>query len=276
MDDIYKYLECPICLDLCNDPVEAHCCHSIYCKACAISIKSKCSLCKSQIFQFSSSIISKRMLDSIPVECDYCKEKSTRGNLESHLKRCPKRLFKCHFCMLEITKFDYPTHLISEHINEYENAFDKFYGLFNQEKDETKPKSQTSISIDTQTNQEGKISRLGESGKYYCGKKIQEDKCNCCDSTCGVSNGCNCASCMQLDITHRKLPNGWLVNSKGFNARKGNLEIFYCGRKVLNTLFMRSDGYCGPTDGPNCVSCQALDLLSKTRYNSMKYFKSDS
>lgn len=55
---------------------------------------------------------------------------------------------------------------------------------------------------------------------------------------------------MELDIKSRNLPNGWLVNSDGFAARKSDGK-FYCGRLVLeDTDFC--DGYCGPENGPQC------------------------
>lgn len=41
------------------------------------------------------------------------------------------------------------------------------------------------------TNGAGKVSRLGASGKYYCGGRL-ETKCSCCDGYCGPENGCNC------------------------------------------------------------------------------------
>jgi len=34
--------------------------------------------------------------------------------------------------------------------------------------------------------------RLGSSGKFYCGGKL-ETKCYCCDGNCGPTNGENCA-----------------------------------------------------------------------------------
>lgn len=64
---------------------------------------------------------------------------------------------------------------------------------------------------------------------------------------------------MKLDIDSRNLPKGWLVNSKGFSSRKGKTGLFYCGCLDRN-LRMK---YCGPTDGPNCESCQKLDEMTK-------------
>jgi hypothetical protein len=60
-----------------------------------------------------------------------------------------------------------------------------------------------------------------------------------------MDSGCNCASCMKLDIEMKKLPKGYLVNSEGVISRKGDTNSFYCGRKCLKGIAF-SDGYCGP------------------------------
>lgn len=43
----------------------------------------------------------------------------------------------------------------------------------------------------TTKNDKGRIARLGETGKYYCGGDL-EGHCNCCNGECGPTNGCNC------------------------------------------------------------------------------------
>lgn len=48
-------------------------------------------------------------------------------------------------------------------------------------------------------NDKGREAKLGENGKYFCGG-ILGTNCMCCNGYCGPSNGCNCSSCMKLDI----------------------------------------------------------------------------
>ena len=111
--------------------------------------------------------------------------------------------------------------------------------------------------------------RLGVTGKYYCGGQLNGPLCSCCDGTCGTGNGCNCLECMRLDVTVRKLPPNWLVNRDGFACRKGsNGRNFFCGRKVMEDVY-GCDGYCGPTDGPNCYACQKIDDQYNTRYAAL-------
>lgn len=106
-------------------------------------------------------------------------------------------------------------------------------------------------------NEVGREARLGETGKYYCGGVLGTN-CMCCNGYCGPDNGCNCASCMKLDMAMRLLPTGYLVNREGAACRKGDTGSFYCGRKSLIGVAF-CDGYCGPTNGPACVSCKTIN-----------------
>ena len=72
--------------------------------------------------------------------------------------------------------------------------------------------------IAAKLNGVGRQARIGENGKFYCGGQ----SCNvqgCCDGSCGIGNGCNCAACQELDIQARKLPPGFLVNRQGRACR---------------------------------------------------------
>ena len=46
-------------------------------------------------------------------------------------------------------------------------------------------------------NSEGAIALKGDSGQYYCGRKVLT--CECCDGICGPKIGCNCEPCQSLD-----------------------------------------------------------------------------
>ncbi|CAF3575947.1 unnamed protein product [Rotaria sp. Silwood1] len=116
-------------------------------------------------------------------------------------------------------------------------------------------------------NSQGQYARLGSSGKFYCGGTLDGSKCSCCNGECGPTTGCNCSSCMLLDVQKRALPQGWLVNSDGASARCSRQmpTIFYCGRGFIlddNTSIQ----YCGPTNGPQCIACQKLNQQQYDRY----------
>ncbi|CAF4983838.1 unnamed protein product, partial [Rotaria sp. Silwood1] len=117
-------------------------------------------------------------------------------------------------------------------------------------------------------NSRGRYARLGSTGKFYCGGTLDGSQCNCCNGKCGPTNGCNCSSCMLLDVQKRILPRGWLVNSDGASARcsRQNRTTYYCGRRVMPDDGT-SDGYCGPTNGPQCTACQRLNQQRHRRYS---------
>lgn len=55
--------------------------------------------------------------------------------------------------------------------------------------------------IGIQMNTEQRQSRIGSNGKFYCGGQLNElcrpnGYVGCCDGQCGVTDGCNCSSCM--------------------------------------------------------------------------------
>jgi hypothetical protein len=72
---------------------------------------------------------------------------------------------------------------------------------------------------------------------------------------------------MLLDVQKQKLPRGWLVNREGASARCSpeNPTKFYCGRMVM-THDIRTDGYCGPTNGEQCNACLKLNEQQYRRY----------
>ena len=137
----------------------------------------------------------------------------------------------------------------------------------NEEEEEEKKQTPSDDPLIATKNSLGRVARLGQSGKFYCGGKTGFS-CGCCDGNCGPSNGCNCVACMKLDIQKRGLPKGYLVNNQGFACRRGDTRKFYCGRMVLRGV-RGCDGYCGPTDGPQCDDCKNMDTLAARSYSTL-------
>ena len=73
---------------------------------------------------------------------------------------------------------------------------------------------------------------------------------------------------MKLDLKSRMLPKGYLINRMGHTVRRGDAGNFYCGCKVMVGA-RNCDGWCGPTNGPQCDSCRIIQGLSQTRYLSL-------
>lgn len=51
-------------------------------------------------------------------------------------------------------------------------------------------------------NNAGAPSQKGETGHFYCGRRVLT--CPCCDGHCGPNNGCNCLPCQKLDQEERE------------------------------------------------------------------------
>jgi len=257
-DNILEDLKCPVCLEICEDPIETNCCHKLLCKSCVEQLD-KCVYCRIKCY-FSPSFIGQRMINSLPYECEYCQIIISRGDKKDHSLKCEKIPTNCPVCNIKVEKMKILNHLLETHSDEMFKNLDSIFNSF-----QANNVIKTGISIEAQKNGKGNDARLGETGKYYCGAQL-DGFCNCCDGNCGPTSGCNCSFCMKLDIKSRNLPRGWLVNAAGFNARKYNQNgNYYCGRRVM-TGVRDCDGYCGPTNGPNCDDCRRLDRMSQNRY----------
>lgn len=293
-NEILESFNCPICLDICKDPVESSCCKNLFCEACSDSLNNECSFCRKRC-KFEKSILAKRLIDKLPSSCEYCKLKTTRGNLLAHYKNCDNFPVDCPIetCNVnKVAKNQIMEHILHEHKSDVKKRLSDILDVF---KDSPKVysasavynqaqslpclkaspstnslNSENSISIERKLNSIGHMARIGETGKYYCGKTLDGPRCMCCNGSCGPTNGCNCSSCMQLDLLSRNLPKGWLVNTDGFPCRKGTTGLFYCGRLVLRGT-PNCDGYCGPTNGPSCHACKKMDIMTKQngRYSNL-------
>jgi len=106
--------------------------------------------------------------------------------------------------------------------------------------------------------------RIGVTGLYYCGQRMKGE-----NDICGPMTGTNCKDCQKLDRESRDLPKGFLMNGQGRICRHGgNGSDWYCGAGVLQGV-PGCDGYCGPTNGPNCPACQEMAALSAGRYHKL-------
>jgi hypothetical protein len=171
--------------------------------------------------------------------------------MQDHLKKCSNRKFQCSQkdCKFEGKKEDFVNHVVESHKSMLIECFD--LSLIPKEEEKKEGPSQQVSNHDriaTMRNSAGNKARLGQTGKYYCGGRL-DTKCGCCDGSCGPTNGCNCRACMALDLQSRQLPKGYLVNKEGRTVRRGVQDKFYCGSKVLSG-FPGCDGWCGPTNGP--------------------------
>ena len=204
------------------------------CEQCVKDLKKKeCPACRKQNFTVKPSVLARRMIGSMPQVCpNECGTTSTIGNMSDHLKKCLNRVLQCAKCAFEGKKADFLAHLTKDHEQILLESFDKHIKKDEEEKKATlqnpaqhlgSQMAQMNLEFDRigrAVNDAGRQARLGQSGKYYCSGRL-EGKCICCDGQCGPTNGCNCNSCMKLDLKSRMLPKGYLVNKEGRAVRKG-------------------------------------------------------
>jgi hypothetical protein len=264
-DKLEEGLTCPICLDTCKDAVHCSQCQNVFCLECTSSIPT-CPVCRAKR-NFVPSLLARRLIGSIPQTCSHegCHAIMKQDALGSHELFCEHRLITCPHphCDYEGKRDLFLEHLATIHM---EVLLKKMDVLFLEEKEAKVAIRERSI-IGAQIGSNGREARLGETGKYYCGGRLEEH-CSCCDGSCGPGNGCNCMSCMKLDVESRLLPRGYLVNRDGFPSRKGTTGHWYCGRQVMEREH-RCDGFCGPTNGPNCRACRKLERQVSSRYSSL-------
>jgi len=107
------------------------------------------------------------------------------------------------------------------------------------------------------SNSDGYYITRGERSAFYCGRYIGTDKLPGSDGYCGPTNGPQCRPCLKLQ-QHKPATVKNFKNSDGIKVCVGTTKQFYCGRYIGTANLPGSDGYCGPTNGPQCRSCTRL------------------
>ena len=96
--DSQDFLTCLICLELAHDVVECEACNNIMCEICVSTLKKReCPNCRQINFVAKPNILARRMIMAIPCDCPHgCPDKTTRGNLKDHVKKCANKPLKCN------------------------------------------------------------------------------------------------------------------------------------------------------------------------------------
>jgi hypothetical protein len=250
MESIDDQLACKVCYELTVDILETVCCHQLLCASC-IACLTSCPVCRNPRLAANTNVVIKRMVGSLPATCE-CGYVTTREGLKPHeASSCPIKQFTCSVasCAYSGRLSEFLTHVIAQHPQETIKAFT------------SAPSNEPRDCIGRRGN-----ARLGSNGKYYCGQRLN-GSCTCCNGFCGPTNGCNCEACMRLDIEARALPPLHLVNKEGRTSRP-NGGFWYCGAKVLSAS-ISCDGWCGPSNGPQCRVCELLQRQVSSRYSSL-------
>ncbi|CAG9332995.1 unnamed protein product [Blepharisma stoltei] len=242
------HLSCFLCLEICEDAVEFNCCHNIACEKCA-KTQTTCPFCRTQGISYSVSFPLRRIISNLPSSCEDCNQPMSRSEKKSHQSRCPQKKFSCRLCKFQGKKDDFLSHIIYTHSNELlypvaqqnMNASIVYEGNANRN------------PIEITKNSEGNTSRLGQNGKYYCGRPMKV-RCKCCDGNCGPGNGCNCAACMELDVKAMQLPRGYLLNRCGRISKMCTDGKVHCYAPIQNVEIR-----CTPESSNQCRECAILE-----------------
>ena len=92
----------------------------------------------------------------------------------------------------------------------------------------------------------------------YCGRNLGTAAIPGSDGRCGPGNGPQCQSCASFQ--RALIADLRMKNSEGATVFLGSeTNKWYCGRRLGTAAIPGSDGRCGPSNGPQCRSCQELD-----------------
>ena len=271
MERLKRQFECGICLQTCVDAVETCCCSNLFCQRCVLALH-ECPFCGTDEFKTEPSKVARRVISSLPVECQHCEVEVERGLMERHLLDCEELE---HICSVEKCEFvalrdAFLEHFWSEHkhlLIKYHSSSvqaTNFTAFFDQSADSTVVQKlhMDFVMANGITNSAGRNAFLNSTNlKFYCRGPL--NKCGCKDplpyvgcgaNRCGPEGGCNCRECMELDMKWRRLEKGQLYNSCGKVAilhEDGHYSCAECTRHKNGNLFRQ------------CLGCQNLDLQTK-------------
>lgn len=130
---------------LAKDAVECNACSNLMCHECTKALKKKeCPACRNADFQPRASMLARRMIGSLPLDCpNECGVTTTVGNMSDHLKKCPKRKLECAKCKnFEGDKDAFLEHIFTKHEAFLFENFDKSLIRDHEEEKQTAKESQ--------------------------------------------------------------------------------------------------------------------------------------
>lgn len=270
MDDNLRIIECAICYSYPLSAQELNCCEQIICKLCLDQItvrEEKCPLCRKLGYKADPVRGAlRRLIESMSIPCpNNCGLTIKIGNVTDHNKLCPNKPVVCKFCRQEFKTNAFFEHLQSVHVVEVTS-------LCGQNGDSNSTNVNSDSSSFSQTSGDLKSlfpvrnnansvihPKLGTTGKFYCGKRLDID-CGCCNGYCGPTNGCNCSHCQKLDIQFRRLGPGFYVNSQGAMSYRDSSTFsstFYCMR--ISEFPRQQNVSCDGVSQNTCRSCRGLN-----------------
>lgn len=255
--DQHNY-ECMIWFANAKEPQSTNCCNKTFWKACIKRVPTpECPNCRMLNFSYSLNSELEKIIQTLPVACEFCSKDIKQEELADHTRVCEERKITCKFCHTSIAIKDLTSHVQSEHFEVLLHTFDDSV------EDEENAKNFTAKEHHIKPTVKNYMRRnayLGSTGKYYWGGKLDK-KCKCCKGVWGPFSGWNCKACMDLDVKARNLGPQYKVNNRGiiacFNLDDGK---FYCNwrEQVENREFKKEILIWSKDSSRQCASCQCL------------------
>lgn len=260
--------KCQACEDVLLVPVVSSCCGKTCCEGCwrlvLATNKHTCPYCE------AVGPDAKPTGETRQLRCpkQHCGQVLTEEEYKSHVGfTCPQIPVRCHYCKIFMSSGKYLEHCQEKHPEELLASLMESLPPLEANINRLSIIYESGAStVDLQssyTNDRGFVSKFGTTGKLYCGQPLEVGGCGC-DGYCGPNNGCNCLSCMRLNLKVRgALGSRSLLNNCGDLCKISEDNLPYCGIR----LSRNTDRYCKPDE--RCGNCSSL-----ARHNMMAKYAS--
>ena len=242
--------QCGYCLSRYENPIQCLRCKSVFCKK-HMNSDNICPVCKCFPFNYKEkTIINSSLNQKSKYKCVVCGDKFGEDNNA------------------------FLIHIIYNHKNDmlcFFNQNDK-----NQNQDIVNSiNNNININLNKSTNQSKEKSIINNNinkNIYYCGKKNEIIKCECCpDHICKEGN-CLCVECMRINFNKLNLSQSQLINRAGkiANFFKGS---FFCGKEYEsitdNSITHQQYKNLKKCEYPfeSCNDCQVLTKFRNIYFN---------
>ena len=296
-------INCPICQDILNDPLECSVCAANYCRKCINKViernekkklNNECPLCKSELLLFENTEFRQILQKQIHLFCKKCHKLLVAQN-EEHNKKC--KLFKCRVCKKEYYSEEFIKHIMDEHKENVLKLSNKnFKGEpFQKEIYASVLYESKLIEFTTSINSNNIIDKTDSNKKIYNNKLSNKDNNIDHDSTTNnntqessnnsIANGNNSDSFPDSN----KFPSGQDRDKVNYNEGEyinlfrpkneipypnENIKIpsvkilsknklYYCGNKTYLNCDCCPDGRCKEN---NCLCKDCMDLNKKVKF----------
>ena len=263
-------IDCPICYKKYDDPVECLKCNNNFCRSHVSGLNNRCPLCNNSPLQIRDNIWLSRKVGNVEIYiCSLCEYSGDIDSfwshlIENHRKEIIKQYNKSNSLSKSNSVHKSKPHKenpnIRENYNQYiprenfnnnnpneennniQNSFPQYNKVFIQNQNPVPPSAHRyypKIYDNMEKPEPKKLTNLPpqtERNRYfYCNKRNELIKCNCCpDHICRAGN-CFCVNCMKINVNRLNLRKDSLINRAG-NIAKPFKGLYFCEKEYMSTI----------------------------------------